>query len=94
MDGAYSFHLAGIDLNDSDAGGDQFLSQGFGKAPHRCLSCTVYASSRVWLSSSNAADVDNVSPAAVGSLVEYRQDGLGHMYEACHVGLEHGVYIL
>lgn len=42
----------------------------------------------------NGANVDNVAGTTVGALLEDGKDGLGHVYEARDVGLEHDIDVL
>jgi hypothetical protein len=57
-------NLAGIDLDDTDAGGNQFPAERIGKRPHGGLCCAVNGPASVRFAARNGADVDDVSSAA------------------------------
>lgn len=90
-EGSYSFHLTRIDLDDSDASRDQFLSQRISEAPDRSLGSAVNTATGICFASRNAANVDDVSATALVSLLEDRQDCLGHVDQSSDIGREHNV---
>lgn len=92
----YSLNLTRVDLDDTNAGSDQFPSQGFGKGPHGGFRGAIDASTGVTLSAGDAADVDDVAAAAVLASVLFQKDGhhgLGHVDQTRHVGGEHDLHV-
>lgn len=86
----YSLNLTGVDLHNSDPRGNEFFAESIGEATHGGFGGTVDAPSGIRLPTGNAAYVDDVAAAAFGSAgFENGEDGLGHVYQACHVGVEH-----
>ena len=85
-------YLAGINLHDADARGDQLLAQGIGEAAHGGLGGAVDGSSGVRLAAGDGADVNDVARTTfVSAGLKDGQDGLGHVNEAGDVGGEHDV---
>jgi len=94
MISTHSLNLARINLHDANPSGNQLLAQAVREAADGGLGGAVDASSGVRLAASDAADVDNVACSAVGTGQVNGQHGLGHVDEACHVGVEHDADVL
>lgn len=90
---SYRLDLARIDLDHSDSGCDKLLSQSVCEAADSSLSGTIDATTRVGLTTCNAANVDDISSATLISLLEDGQDRLSHVNQTGDVGLEHNVNV-
>lgn len=87
----YSLNLARVNLNDPNPSRDKLLPQRVRKTPDGRLGSTVNAATGIRLPAGDGADVDDVAGAAVGPLLENRQDGLRDVDQAGDVGREHDV---
>ena len=86
--------LAGINLDDADAGGDEFFAEGVGEGADGGFGCTVDAAALIRLAASDGADIDDITAATVGAGLEDGEDGLGHVDEAGDVGREHDIDVV
>lgn len=83
--------LARVDLHNPNAGVYELLAKGLVEAADSRLGRAVDATTDIGLAASNAANVDDVTSTAVGSLEIDGQDSLGHVDETCHVGGKHDI---
>lgn len=90
----YRLNLARIYLQNANARSNELLAQRVGKATHGSFRGAVDATAGVGFPARDAADVDDVSRAAVGPPEKDGQDGLGHVDQAGDVGREHDVHVL
>lgn len=90
----YRLNLTRIDFNNTNSRGDELLSQGVGEGADSGLGGAVDAAARVRLAAGNTANVDNITTATLRALLEYGQDGLGHVNETGDVGVKHDLDIL
>lgn len=74
----YRFNLAGVNLDDPDTSGDEFLSQTIGVATNGSLAGAVDGACGVRFAGGDGADVDDVAVAATGEVDG--KDGLSHVY--------------
>lgn len=86
--------MTGINLNDTNAAGDELLAQGLGEATNGGLGGAVDGSAGVGFAAGNGADVDDVAVATVRTGEEDGEDDLGHVDETGDVGLEHDVDVI
>lgn len=90
---SHSLNLPGVNLNDANPGSDKLLAHRLSEGADGRLGGAVDASTGVRITASNASNVDNVTAAAIRSLLEDRENSLGHMDETVNVGVEHDVHI-
>lgn len=88
---AYSFHLTGVNFDDSYPRSNQFSPQGFGKALHCCLSGTINATPDVWLPSSDTANIDDIARTTICPLLENWKNSLCHVDQTRDIRSEHDV---
>lgn len=90
---SHSLNLPGVNLNDSNPCSDKLLAHRLREGADGRLGGAVDASTGVRITASNASNVDNVTAAALRSLLEDRENSLGHVDETVNVGVEHDVHI-
>lgn len=90
---SHSLNLPGVNLNDANPCSDKLLAHRLGEGADGRLGGAIDASTGVRFTASNASDVDNVTAAALRSLLEDRENSLGHVDETGNVGVEHDVHI-
>ncbi len=74
--------------------GNKLPPDGVRKGSNGCLCSAIDRSARITLSTRNAANIDYVSSATIVSTFVDRQNGLGHVDQACHIGREHHLNVL
>lgn len=93
MEMSYCLNLTGVNLNHSDASRNELLPERVGKASHCGFRSTVDASTRIRFTAGNTANVDDVSPTTLVSLLVDGQDSLGHVDQASDIGSDHNIDI-
>jgi hypothetical protein len=86
--------LTGVDLDNTDSRRDKLLAQRVGERANSSLGGTVDTATSVRLTTSNTSNVDDITTAALVTLLEDGQDGLSHVDKTSDVGVEHDVHIL
>lgn len=89
MGRAYRLHLTRVNLNNTDACGNKFLTQGVCERANGCFSRAVDTPTLVWITAGDTANVDDIPSPTIRSGLEDGQNGLCHVDQASDIRVEH-----